>query len=48
MHEEVMSMVEDIQLVDKKDTQAGRLSGGMKRKLRYNMCVVHAIVLIQV
>ena len=31
-----MSMVEDIQLMDKKDTQAIKLSGGMKRKLRYN------------
>ena len=28
-------MVEDIQLMDKKDTQANKLSGGMKRKLRY-------------
>ena len=35
VHEEVISMVKDIQLIEKKDIQAGRLSGGMKRKLRY-------------
>ena len=29
-------MIEDIRLVEKKDVQASRLSGGMKRKLRYN------------
>lgn len=34
VREEVMAMVEDVQLVDKKDIQAARLSGGMKRKLR--------------
>ena len=35
MREEVAAMVEDIQLMDEKDTQASKLSGGMKRKLRY-------------
>ena len=34
MHEEVAAMVEDIQLMDKKDIQARKLSGGMRRKLR--------------
>jgi ABC-type multidrug transport system ATPase subunit len=37
VREEVAAMVEDIQLMDKKDTQASKLSGGMKRKLRYNI-----------
>lgn len=35
MREEVTSMIEDINLVEKKDIQASKLSGGMKRKLRY-------------
>ena len=39
MHEEVAAMVKDIQLMDKKDTQASKLSGGMKRKLRYSLYV---------
>lgn len=38
VREEVMSMVEDIGLVEKKDIQASKLSGGMKRKLRYIVC----------
>ena len=32
---EVNSMIEDLQLVDKKKVQSKNLSGGMKRKLRY-------------
>ena len=39
MCEEVAAMVKDIQLMDKKDTQASKLSGGMKRKLRYSLYV---------
>ena len=36
---EVDSMIEDLQLVDKKKVQSKNLSGGMKRKLRYNYTV---------
>ena len=36
---EVASMLQDLQLVDKTKTAAKNLSGGMKRKLRYSMCV---------
>ena len=32
---EVDTMIEDLQLVDKKKFQSKNLSGGMKRKLRY-------------
>ena len=39
MREEVISMIKDVQLVDKKDVQASKLSGGMKRKLRYSIYV---------
>ena len=33
--EEVETMITDLQLLDKKNTRAGNLSGGQKRKLRY-------------
>lgn len=33
--EEVEAMITDLQLLDKKNVQAGNLSGGQKRKLRY-------------
>jgi len=33
--EEVEAMITDLQLLDKKNVQAGDLSGGQKRKLRY-------------
>ena len=32
---EVKAMIADLQLLDKTNIQASRLSGGMKRKLRY-------------
>ena len=32
--EEAERMIEDLQLLDKKDVPASNLSGGMKRKLR--------------
>ena len=32
---EVDTMIEDLQLLDKKKVQSKNLSGGMKRKLRY-------------
>ena len=32
---EVSSMIEELQLLDKKDIQVRNLSGGQKRKLRY-------------
>ena len=35
VHNEVKAMVADLQLGDKSNVQAGHLSGGMKRKLRY-------------
>ena len=31
-------MLQDLQLLDKTKTAAKNLSGGMKRKLRYNVC----------
>ena len=37
MRSEVKAMVADLQLVDKAHIQASRLSGGMKRKLRYTV-----------
>ena len=36
MKTEVEAMIEDLQLMDKRNTQAGNLSGGQKRKLRYH------------
>jgi hypothetical protein len=36
VYDEVKTMVADLQLGDKASIQASRLSGGMKRKLRYN------------
>ena len=33
---EVLQMINDIQLTDKMDWVSAKLSGGMKRKLRYN------------
>ena len=35
VREEVDMMIADLQLMDKKKIQSQRLSGGMKRKLRY-------------
>ena len=44
IHDEVKTMVADLQLDDKANIQANHLSGGMKRKLRYeikvNQCVL--------
>ena len=37
--EEVNSMIEDLQLVDKDNQKSSALSGGQKRKLRYCMVV---------
>ena len=34
--QEVTTMIEDLQLVDKTNVQSTKLSGGMKRKLRYD------------
>ena len=42
VREEVASMIKDIDLVEKKDIQASKLSGGMKRKLRYKNVMVLA------
>ena len=39
VHDEVKTMVEDIQLDDKSNVQANHLSGGMKRKLRYEIAL---------
>ena len=33
--QEVSQMISDINLVDKTNSQSSKLSGGMKRKLRY-------------
>lgn len=34
---EVSGMINDINLTDKTNTQSSKLSGGMKRKLRYDI-----------
>ena len=39
IHDEVKTMVADLQLDDKANIQANHLSGGMKRKLRYEIKV---------
>ena len=36
--QEVSQMISDINLVDKTNAQSSKLSGGMKRKLRYITC----------
>ena len=41
---EVKAMIADLQLVDKAQIQACRLSGGMKRKLRYINCTQLAVL----
>ena len=47
VNSEVKAMIADLQLVDKAQIQACRLSGGMKRKLRYMYyCQLGAKILI--
>ena len=41
IHDEVKTMVADLQLDDKSNVQANHLSGGMKRKLRYEIAFKH-------
>lgn len=40
MSQEVKSMVEDLNLLDKKNVQSKKLSGGMKRKLSVGIALV--------
>ena len=43
MKEEADRMIEDLQLQDKRNIPSHKLSGGMKRKLRYMCMYVHII-----